>query len=67
MSSRFGKFVSVLYNDKDCIAGANTSHFLLEKSRVVGVSNQERCYHIFYQICAGATREERGKALIFFF
>lgn len=53
LSSRFGKFIKIHYDDKGLISGASTNHFLLEKSRIVGSAKNERNYHIFYQICAG--------------
>ena len=46
-SSRFGKFVRVHYDDDGRIEGATTAHYLLERSRLVGVAPDERNYHIF--------------------
>lgn len=49
-SSRFGKYVAVEYDRHGCIAGAATETYLLERSRVVDISEGERNYHIFYQM-----------------
>lgn len=35
--------------------------YLLERSRVVAVNNPERNYHIFYQICDGASKEQAAR------
>ena len=32
-SSRFGKLICISYDSSGCMRGANTQHFLLEKSR----------------------------------
>ncbi|RLN91499.1 hypothetical protein BBJ28_00021197 [Nothophytophthora sp. Chile5] len=58
-SSRFGKFIKIFYHADGTISGATTSHFLLEKSRIVGSAEAERNYHIFYQLCAGLPAEEK--------
>jgi myosin-5 len=55
-SSRFGKYLEIDFNKKFHIIGANMRTYLLEKSRVVFQTQDERNYHIFYQICAA--REE---------
>ncbi|XP_034530133.1 unconventional myosin-VI-like isoform X1 [Notolabrus celidotus] len=54
-SSRFGKFVEIHFNEKNAVVGGFVSHYLLEKSRICMQSNDERNYHIFYRLCAGAS------------
>lgn len=60
-SSRFGKYVEINFNSKGIISGAAIRTYLLERSRVVSVNNPERNYHIFYQLCEGASDEERAR------
>lgn len=50
-SSRFGKFVEIQFNSKGRISGAAIRTYLLERSRVVKITNPERNYHCFYQLC----------------
>ncbi|KAM6181069.1 unconventional myosin-Vc [Erethizon dorsatum] len=57
-SSRFGKYTEISFDDRNQIIGANMRTYLLEKSRVVFQSENERNYHIFYQLCASAQRSE---------
>lgn len=56
-SSRFGKFVQMLFDSNGRVVGAHISTFLLERSRVVSVESPQRSYHIFYQLCTGASEE----------
>jgi myosin-7 len=60
-SSRFGKFVQVLFNQNHQIIGASIVNYLLEKSRVVRQATSERNYHIFYELVNGASAEEKEK------
>ncbi|XP_029289652.1 LOW QUALITY PROTEIN: unconventional myosin-Va-like [Cottoperca gobio] len=53
-SSRFGKYIEIGFDKTHCIIGANMRTYLLEKSRVVFQANEERNYHIFYQLCASS-------------
>ena len=57
-SSRFGKFVKILYRDGG-IVGASVEDFLLEKARITLQAKGDRNFHIFYSLFAGATPEER--------
>ncbi|XP_037539495.1 unconventional myosin-Vc [Nematolebias whitei] len=53
-SSRFGKYTEIGFDRKYRIIGANMRTYLLEKSRVVFQAENERNYHIFYQLCSCA-------------
>ncbi|XP_061452036.1 unconventional myosin-Va isoform X2 [Rhineura floridana] len=57
-SSRFGKYIEIGFDKRYRITGANMRTYLLEKSRVVFQAEEERNYHIFYQLCASATLPE---------
>uniref|UniRef100_A0ACB8GEF9 Unconventional myosin-VI n=1 Tax=Sphaerodactylus townsendi TaxID=933632 RepID=A0ACB8GEF9_9SAUR len=60
-SSRFGKFVEIHFNEKNSVVGGFVSHYLLEKSRICVQGKEERNYHIFYRLCAGAPEGIREK------
>nr|XP_043886357.1 unconventional myosin-Va isoform X2 [Solea senegalensis] len=53
-SSRFGKYIEIGFDNRYRIIGANMRTYLLEKSRVVFQADEERNYHIFYQLCASS-------------
>ncbi|XP_071587359.1 unconventional myosin-Vb-like isoform X1 [Heliangelus exortis] len=57
-SSRFGKYIQIGFDKRYHIIGANMRTYLLEKSRVVFQAEDERNYHIFYQLCASASLPE---------
>ena len=60
-SSRFGRYLKILF-DKNCnIIGAQTSIYLLERSRLIFQPEGERNYHIFHQLCAGVPPKERDE------
>nr|XP_010971130.1 unconventional myosin-VI isoform X5 [Camelus bactrianus] len=60
-SSRFGKFVEIHFNEKSSVVGGFVSHYLLEKSRICVQGKEERNYHIFYRLCAGASEDIRAR------
>ncbi|XP_061856436.1 unconventional myosin-IXa isoform X3 [Colius striatus] len=59
-SSRFGKFIQVNYQETGTVRGAYVEKYLLEKSRLVYQEQNERNYHVFYYLLAGASEEERS-------
>ena len=52
-SSRFGKYIQIQI-DKNNIAGSHIQTYLLEKIRVVNQVDNERNYHIFYQLLSNS-------------
>uniref|UniRef100_A0A8C5TV58 Myosin VB n=1 Tax=Malurus cyaneus samueli TaxID=2593467 RepID=A0A8C5TV58_9PASS len=67
-SSRFGKYIQIGFDKRYHIIGANMRTYLLEKSRVVFQAEDERNYHIFYQLCASSSLPEfKDLGLNFFY
>ncbi|KAG9458232.1 hypothetical protein H6P81_002740 [Aristolochia fimbriata] len=60
-SSRFGKFVEIQFDKSGKISGAAIRTYLLERSRVVQITDPERNYHCFYQLCASGKDAEKYK------
>uniref|UniRef100_A0A915CQN1 Myosin-3 n=1 Tax=Ditylenchus dipsaci TaxID=166011 RepID=A0A915CQN1_9BILA len=60
-SSRFGKFIRIMFNKQGRVASCDIEHYLLEKSRVIRQAPGERCYHIFYMMFSGFKSDLKDK------
>ncbi|KAF9241811.1 glycosyltransferase family 2 protein [Melanogaster broomeanus] len=60
-ASRHTRYTELHFNDRGRISAAKVLAFGLDKSRLVRLSQEERSYHVFYQLLAGATPSERDE------
>ncbi|KAG1871344.1 glycosyltransferase family 2 protein [Suillus subalutaceus] len=58
-ASRHTRYTELHFNDRGRISAAKVIAFGLDKSRLTRLSHEERSYHVFYQLLAGATPMER--------
>mmetsp|Transcript_44895 Transcript_44895/g.50355 ORF Transcript_44895/g.50355 Transcript_44895/m.50355 type:complete len:1721 (-) Transcript_44895:74-5236(-) len=59
-SSRFGKFMELFFSlATSQLIKASIKTYLLEKSRLISQAPGERNYHIFYELLAGLSQQER--------
>jgi len=58
-ASRHGRYFELHFNNRGRVSGAKALTYGLDKSRLNRLSHEERTYHVFYQLLAGATPTER--------
>ncbi|KAG9288293.1 hypothetical protein G9A89_021324 [Geosiphon pyriformis] len=59
-ASRFGKYTELQFNERGRLIGAKTLDYLLEKNRLASVLSNERNFHVFYYLLAGASHDEKA-------
>ncbi|BGP13252.1 hypothetical protein JCM10213_004978 [Rhodosporidiobolus nylandii] len=60
-STRHSSLLELHFNDAGRLAGAKLLAYGLDKRRFAKLARDERTFHAFYQLCAGATREEKDE------
>lgn len=58
-ASKHSRYVELHFSDRGRIASAKVLTWGLDKSRLNRLANEERSFHVFYQLIAGATTTER--------
>lgn len=60
-SSRFGKYTKMFFQYGGSMVGAKLNTYLLEKTRVAHPPEDERNFHIFYQLLHGLSTQQKAK------
>ena len=63
-SSRFGKFIQIHFSPSGRLLSATIQTYLLEKVRLITQGENERNYHVFYELLAGLSQMERRQLYI---
>ncbi|KAK1886432.1 hypothetical protein KUDE01_030147, partial [Dissostichus eleginoides] len=63
-SPKPGKFIRINFDVTGYIVGANIETYLLEKSRAIRQAKDERTFHVFYQLLAGAGEHLKSDLLL---
>ena len=63
-SSRFGKFIELQFKHTGSLIGASIETYLLEKVRLIHQASGERNFHVFYEMLAAATLQERKQLFL---
>lgn len=64
-ASRSALFVEVHFSERGRLAGASFMPYSLEKNRVTAAGQDERNFHVFYNLLAGATQDEKTRLGLF--
>ena len=59
-SSRFGKYIQLNFSNNMSIFNVKINTYLLEKTRVLNEIQNERNFHIFYQLIAGTSQQQKN-------
>lgn len=59
-SSRFGKWIEVIFDSGMAVIGATITSYLLELPRVTRHIGGERGYHVFYQLLSMKEEDDLG-------
>ncbi|KAI5116392.1 hypothetical protein M0805_005329 [Coniferiporia weirii] len=60
-ASRHGRYFELHFTERGRISSGKVLTYGLDKSRLTRLAHEERTYHVFYQLLAGATSEERDR------
>ena len=60
-SSRFGKFIKLLFDENYNLVGGLINNYLLEKIRLTSLCSNERNFHIFYILLKSLDNTEKKK------
>lgn len=60
-ASQVGKYLELHFSHEGALSGAKVLPFGLNKSRIGQLQQEERTFHVFYQLLAGASPDERDE------